>query len=272
MKKITFFLTIFLFSIVANAQNKFGEISFNKAINISGKQRMLSQKISKTYLYILDNPNDSNAKKEFSTSKIIFEKHNEILNKNATSTETKAKIEAAISIWNQLAKIFSNKPNYKDVNKVISTNTILLNKTNDVVKSIIIDAESNNQFLDDDTLEQDINLKKIINICGKQRMLSQRLALYYLANDKKTQTEKTKSILETTYTNLDDVISELLISDFNTATIETTLGEAMTLWEVIKNNKDKLLNQQLDKKDIYNRTNDLTIIYNKLTLLYEKVK
>jgi len=101
-------------------------------------------------------------------------------------------------------------------------------------------------------------------------MLSQRLALYYLANQDKLQTEKTKTILATTFTKLDDAITQLLISDYNTNDIEETLATSMVIWQDVRNNKNKLLKQGFAKEVIYDKSDELTTVFNKLTLLYEK--
>jgi len=263
MKKITLILITLVFSTVVNSQDKYGKITFNKAVNIAGKQRMLSQKISKLYLYSLINPNDASVTSKLTASKLIFEKHNEILLTNATSSLTKEKIEIVNDIWGKLKNIFDKKPNYEGAKKIISTNTLLLGKTNEVVESIIASSTAS---------EEDIELKKVINIAGKQRMLAQRLGLYYFANEKRLQTEKTMSVLESTYTKLDDTVAELLISDFNTDEIEETLASAMVVWQDVRDHKNNLLKQKFDNTDIYKKSDELTKVFNKLTLLYEKVK
>ena len=55
-------------------KNMYGTLTYNKAVNISGKQRMLTQKMGKTYLYLLNNPDDFKAKRDLKIAKILFEK------------------------------------------------------------------------------------------------------------------------------------------------------------------------------------------------------
>ena len=272
MKKFPILLAMLLFVLVANAQDEFGKISFNKAVNISGKQRMLSQKMSKAYLYLLENPTNIKAKTELETSKVIFEKHNEILSKYAVSKETSKKIDEVNDIWSKLSETFTSTPNEAGAKKIITTNTLLLRKADEVVKSIILDAETSVQSESVDAIEQTVELKNIINISGKQRMLAQRLALYYFANTASLKNDLVENNLVGAYTSFDNAITDLLISDFNNDQIEQVLGEAMKDWNEFKSHKEDFLNHKMSSQEVYSRTNNLTKVFNKLTILYEKVK
>lgn len=260
-------LTIFL-SFQAFAQGNYGALSYNKAVNISGKQRMLGQKICKAFLYLSENPNDMKVKKELNTSKLIFVKQHEILKKNAPSKSIKNKLDEVDEVWKYLSKKFDESPNVKYIEDVIKTNSLLLKQSDNVVLEII--NQSKNNGLDDQENEEDLELKKIINISGKQRMLSQRLGLYYFANQGKSKSVNVERVLKSVYDELDDAIAVLLISSFNDARIEEALGEAMSIWSEFQENEKKLLNQGFDNAKVYAVTNTLTKTFNKITSFYER--
>jgi len=272
MKKITLLVFTLVFSLLVNAQDEFGKITFNKAVNISGKQRMLGQKMSKAYLYLLENPTDSKVKTELTTSTLIFEKHNEILSKYAVSKETSKKIEEVNKVWGKLKEVFEANPTVNGAKEVVATNSLLLRKSDDVVKSIILDAETNSQVLSDDTLEDNIDLKNLINKAGKQRMLAQRLALYYFANVNELKDAQVDSNLKGAYLSFDNAIADLLISNFNNEKTEEILGEAMRDWDEFKNKKKEFLTHKMSSEEVYKRTNNLTKTFNKLTAQFEKIK
>ncbi len=264
-------------NLYAQQSNSYGILSFNKAVNISGKQRMLSQKITKAYLYILENPSDGVAKRDLLTSKLIFEKQNNILIQNSGYKATKDKLGKVEILWREFKELIEAKPSYENAKKIIEMNTDLLKASNNVVSAVIVEskrANDNDEFsLEDDSLgDEDAELKQIINMAGRQRMLAQRLALYYYANQNTLKDKNSEQMLKNVYNELDGAISMLLISNFNNSRIDEKLGIAMSKWDQVKSNKEKLFKQGIKEEDMYRISNDLTKAFNGVTSLYEKVK
>jgi len=262
-----------------NAQQNlnYGILTFNKAVNISGKQRMLSQKMAKSYLYLVANPSDNKAKRDLLTSKIIFEKQNGIIGQNAGYKLTKDKLAKVDKIWIDFKKVLESSPNYDNAKKIIDLNTDLLRATNEVVSAVIMESkgavrDDSNVFEEETLGESDLEHKRIIDMAGRQRMLSQRLALYYYANQTTLKTKSSQSMLNNVFNEIDGAITMLLISNFNNDQIEEKLGVAMTKWELVKNNKKKLMNQGFKPSEIYKISNELTKAFNTVTALYEKAK
>lgn len=268
-KIILSFLTLFTCFSTAIAQTQYGGISFNKAVNVSGKQRMLSQKIAKNYIFLSNYPDNLSAKRVLMNSKIIFEKQNEILLKNATTDKTKKLIKNVNNIWANFKAVLDQNPTKDNVYKIVKTNTLLLQAANSVVQSIILESKAGNT----DNSKQ--KLKNVINISGKQRMLSQRLGLYYFANEsaKKSFDKRwNKDVLQKVYQELDDAVTFLLVSNFNNSEIDDALVTAMIQWDDLRANKTKLFNNSFDSAKLYKITDDLTKAFNQVTVLYEEIE
>ncbi|WP_034238627.1 hypothetical protein [Aquimarina atlantica] len=275
---ILFILGITAFGLTTiNAQSKpkYGVMTYNKAINISEKQGMLIQKMAKDYLYIVENSDDDKALRDLMTSKIIFEKQNEILSKNSSNKVTKSKIKKVENLWVAFKKHIESTPNFDDAKKILNLNTDLLKETESVVRSIVIESKNANKTTkgianDDSYNEKDIELKKILTVSGRQRMLAQRLALYYLANHPTLKDKNSEQMLKNIYNEIDGMNTPLLLSDFDNAEIDEKIANALTIWELIKQNK--LGKQGYKHKEIYDISNKLTRAYNEITTLYEHTK
>ncbi len=251
---------------------EYGALSYNKAVNISGKQRMLTQRMGKIYLYLLDNPDDFKAKKDLKITKIIFEKQNLILEKNTSSRVTQNRLKDVKKTWVKYKKFLESVPNKEDAVKIIHTNSTILKYANSVVNAIILESKGNNISEDNYIKEEDSELKQIINKSGRQRMLSQRLALYYFANKPGLKNPNTQNKLKVVFKELDDALNDLLICNFNNDRIDEALGDVMERWETIKTNKERLFKQGYNDLEIYKLSNDLTKTFNKITNFYEKVR
>ncbi|KZS41723.1 hypothetical protein AWE51_20215 [Aquimarina aggregata] len=267
--KITsiFVTIILLYSSHGYSQNQnYGSISYNKAINVSGKQRMLSQKISKAYLLIAKGIDNSEIKKELNSSKFIFEKQLDILEKNAPNSAIKLSIKDIRRSWNDFKAAIDSPPNFMNSAKVLELNTPLLRKCHELVLSIETSSKYNNQFFK----KTNQDLASTINVSGKQRMLSQRLCLYYTAlsmfPDKKAQY---KGIIVKIFSEFDNVIGDLLINSYNTTEIEEELGNVMSQWEKFQINRKDFVNGAFSLEDVFYTTNSLTKSFNKITGIYE---
>ncbi len=244
----------------------YGKIPYSKAVNISGKQRMLSQKMSKAYLLIAKGVKDPKIKKELNSSIFIFEKHLKILKENAPNSSIKLSARSVENLWDQFKIVLQTTPSKGNALEIVTLNTPLLKACHTLVVKIEKNSNYNNQFF----RSKNQDLVSIINTSGKQRMLSQRLCLYYTASYLfPSQKGKFKTILKSVFEEFTGVIDELLISGYNSSSIEEELGIIMYKWDKFQGKPKDFFNLKFPLEEVYSITNELTKNFNTITGQYE---
>ncbi len=274
MKKHTYlmaFVLILIQTSLTAQNNSFGKISYNKATNISGKQRMLSQKIAKVRLLKLAGASGSELNKEYNSSLQLFQRNLSILEANSKQSSAKVKslLKKESTLFNKFKAILINK-SLQNINPIIESSNTLLKTCHALVLAIEEDSKYNKEYLNESKIEQ--NKVTTINKSGKQRMLSQRLCLYYTAcrlyRKEKLNYKNICNQVENIFNEMNDTLNLLLISDLNTSEIEENIGKILSLFSHIENNKRDFINNKLPLIEIMNTTNQITNTYNVITGQY----
>ena len=271
MKKITLIFAAILFVFTTSFAN--GNVSANQMINIAGKQRMLSQKMAKIYLMKAYGANLSTLNSELNISKMIFERNLETLISNTDhlfSPAVKQTILKEKSTWSSFKTIINKPVNESNVASLLDLSERLLKDSNSVVVSI---KKENISF---DEFSTNIELLDIIDKSGKQRMLSQRLCLFFVAKKfalkNKAKNFRNEVALNSTYNELDNALIDLLNSNVNTLDIEEIIGNTMITFEKIRAQKDSFLDGTASLNLVYGTTNKLTKEFDRLTSKYSDLK
>jgi len=122
----------------------------------------------------------------------------------------------------------------------------------------------------------DITYEKAVNLSGKQRMLSQRLCLFFVAKKfdlkNKNTSYRTNEILNKTYNELDASLIDLLNSELNSLDVEEAIGNALLSFENLRSQSEKFLSGKASLNIVYNTTNKLTKDFDYLTSKYSALK
>jgi hypothetical protein len=245
------------FSKPANAQ----VLSLNDAINKAGPQRMLSQRAVKTYMALGQNILPEAAQKVLAASLALFDRQLIELKVFAPNADTKATYGNLETAWSELkAALVGKVPEKAGAEPVLVASAKVLQL-----------AHQGTVQLEETSTKPS---GKLVNMAGRQRMLSQRMAAYYLAASWGVQpssalTEvlkareeyvKAHAVLKAAPEATPAIKAELELAESQFTFFEIALGSLKT------NNNDALA-----KANVFTTSERILQVMNNVTGMYEKV-
>ena len=258
-------------SIIGNFQNHSKEDK--KRVNLSGKQRMLTQRMSKLALLVsMGVDKKANSKKLIEYAKLYnqtlegFKKGDKELgltpSKNAAVLEQITTVESKWKpfLKNLITIIKGQDSSGKALEYIINNNEDLLQASNELVNRFVKSAPSPN-FLEKSMLN-------VINVAGRQRMLTQKMTKEKLLLESKKADTKEK--LQNTVKLFDNSLKTLIKGDANKMILKPTdkaikaqLQKVKGIWDSLKPLYEK---EHLSKEEL------MTIIQKNPVLLDEMNK
>ena len=177
---------------------------------------MLTQRMGKCFLYLTKDKKVKSAASSKLKSSLLFEEGLRILDGYSPNVEIDTKLAIVKELWSNYKELLESDYNENNAKQVLAINTDILSACNDVV--IAIEKYTKASLASQKKPTSSGELAKTINISGRQRMLSQRLTLYYMAYYAKY----TKDIddVEKVYTLFDDSLTWLIASSYNDSDID----------------------------------------------------
>ena len=222
------------------------------AVDVSGKQRMFTQRMLKNYAMIGLENNFGNPTDDLKKIMDAFENHLDSLiafNKDEATNESLQKVKV---LWGPIKNALQAKPSRANAGKMQEDLEALLKQSNEAVGLF---AKQTGKASGE-----------IINISGRQRMLSQRMASLYMlkvwgVNDPQFQTkmEKSMALFKTS-------MQRLMASSMNTDEINHLLErsrKSFMFFEMMNRSKSKFIPTL-----IYKKSNDILKDMNTVTGLY----
>jgi len=230
-------------------------LSAASAINKAGRQRMLSQRMAKAYYQIGLNVRREEAQSQLPAAIALFELQLAELRRFASAGRIKGALDAVEAQWTPYRAILQRPYNRNELGNLMDMSEELLARTHKVV--LLIQDTEGKPFL------------RLVNIAGRQRMLSQRLAKLYMYRQAGARDAATLDGLEQVKNEFKGALVELKRAPQNTPSIKTALESVGTQWELLEyslNNANKPLEEfvALTSEKILNLMDGVTASYEEL--------
>jgi Type IV pili methyl-accepting chemotaxis transducer N-term len=218
----------FIVSILASPALANAQISdLSDAINKAGRQRMLSQRMAKAWFALLLQVDVPQAKQIMDRSMALFEKQLSELKAYASTADLKQTYSLLDTAWGEFKSALTvAAPSRDGAAKILELDGIVLRLAN----------QGTGQFEALSTRPTG----RLVNMAGRQRMLSQRMAKFYLAAVTPIATETARAELNKARTEFLAAMTTLKDAPEATTRIKDEITLAQTQWIFFDGSLQKL--------------------------------
>lgn len=196
-----------------------GPLNLIEAINQAGRQRMLTQRLAKLYAQQLRGVRESDARKLTADSMRIFETQLEALRLTAVSRNAQdiaGTYDRMAALWDDYRKVIDSAPSDEGLKRVAQLNEqVLASAQQGTVQFEKLNGSS---------------LGKLVNVAGRQRMLSQRMSKFYFFIANGMDTPDTRKGLDSARSDFVSAMQLLRSAQENTKDTQSWLKLADMQW------------------------------------------
>jgi hypothetical protein len=191
--------------------------SLSDAINKAGRQRMLSQRMAKSWLAVLMGVDTAQAQLVLDRSMSLFDRQLVELKSYASTDALKQTYQQLDQVWGDFkTTLVGQAPNRNQASRLLELDSAVLKLAN----------QGTGQFEALATKP----VGRLVNIAGRQRMLSQRMAKFYYSASLSVDADQSRSELQKARTEFLAAMQTLKNAPEATARIKEDIVLAETQW------------------------------------------
>jgi CHASE3 domain sensor protein len=246
-----------LFGLALLSPPSWAAINAAEAMNLSGMQRMLSQRIAKTYLMIGAEVRPDLAEQQLDQSIAKFESNYLALGEYAPTAQIRSALEDAGKTWQRYRELALSRPDKQQALVILELSDQLLAQSEQVVQ--LLERHSGGTSA------------RLVNRSGRQRMLSQRIAKLYLAMSWRLPVAGLEQSFNQAVDEFDQALQELQQASQNTPAIAKGLQRTEAQWRFTRVGFDLSADSRFVPTVIATTSETLLWQMNELTSQYEGV-
>ena len=193
---------------------------FCDAINMAGRQRMLSQRMAKSWLMLEQGVMTRRVRLILRESMDMFDSQMIELDSLANSAESQAAHNELSEVWKPYRALLDSEPGKKTAHELFSMNEDVLAAAQNLTQG----------FEKDDGTRQG----KLVNLAGRERMLSQRAAKFFMFRNMGIQVSKCRAELKRTDEEFSTALIELASASPQQPKIKDELEKVERHWNAMR--------------------------------------
>lgn len=228
--------------------------TLSSAINKAGRQRMLTQRMVKSYALVGIGVQQELAQQQLEAAIKLFDTQLSELKAFAPTDKIRKSLAQVDELWKPFKAILMQPNSRINAEVLLETNDDLLRAAHKVV--LQLQDESGTSF------------GRLVNISGRQRMLSQRVAKFYMLRAWGFKNAEILSEAERAKNEFKGALAELMDAPENTTALKKELLEAKKQWELLEHGLERD-NEKLVPLIVAMTSEKVLVKMNEITGMYE---